>query len=337
MLRVPSGSPPAGSRRNGRSSLIRRATNGAKRANMEPATGCASFDGKELFLFEEGENEFVRIKRRPNELPVPVLYADTEWQKAVEVERLPCTVAGELHTCVTIDLPLKSSVRQEGNGRVAVTKGKERVAIALDTGVVVTVTFVTTVESVRMPYVTEITYTLTRSSFSGETNPGLFKLSDGAHEVKELSKWNAARIGRQFAGKPAPEFTLTDLQGKAVSLASLKGKTILLDFWATWCRPCRADGPALDKLQEKYGENLQIIGISVAEDRPIVEKFLKDHRHAFPIVMTSENDMPRAFQIGVIPTYIVIDKDGTVSGAVEGDQGFAELRKILKKAGMEVD
>ena len=80
-----------------------------------------------------------------------------------------------------------------------------------------------------------------------------------------------------------------------------------------------------------------IVGISVSEDRAIVEKFLKEHPHDFPILLTTENELPTAYQIGVFPTYIVIQRDGTVASAAEGDQGFGDLRKLLKKAGLEVD
>jgi hypothetical protein len=89
-------------------------------------------------------------------------------------------------------------------------------------------------------------------------------------------------------------------------------------------------------LHRKYGgKELTIVGISVSEDREIVEKFLKEHPQGFQVVLTTENEMPRPYEVGVFPTYIVIDRDGTVSGAVEGDKGFADLLKLLKKAGME--
>jgi thiol-disulfide isomerase/thioredoxin len=208
----------------------------------------------------------------------------------------------------------------------------------MDTGLVVFATSFRSVQRERSPYTSQTTYTLKASRYGGQPDGSLFKLAEGMHEVKELSKWNAAKIRKQLAGKPAPELAARDIQGKQVTLTSLKGKTVLLDFWATWCEACRADGPALDKLYAKYGDqNLEIIAISVSEDRAIVEKFLKEHRHAYPIVLTSENEMPLPFQIDVLPMYIVIEKDGNVAGAVEGDQGFSELRKTLKKAGMEVD
>jgi thiol-disulfide isomerase/thioredoxin len=157
-------------------------------------------------------------------------------------------------------------------------------------------------------------------------------------EVKELSRWNAARIKKELAGNPAPDLALTDIHGKPLKLSDAKGKTVLLDFWTTWCPPCRADSPALDKLYQKYGQqDLLIVGISVSEERATVEKFLSEYPHSFPVALTTENAMPRAYRIGAFPTYIVINRDGTVASAVEGEKGFADLRKLLKKAGLEVD
>ena len=111
-----------------------------------------------------------------------------------------------------------------------------------------------------------------------------------------------------------------------------------MDFWTTWCPPCRADAPALEKLYAKFGDkDLAIIGVSVSEEKELVERFLKEHPHSFPTLLTTENEMPRPYQFGVFPTYIVISKDGTLVSAFEGDQGFGELRKQLRKAGLEVE
>jgi cytochrome c biogenesis protein CcmG, thiol:disulfide interchange protein DsbE len=195
------------------------------------------------------------------------------------------------------------------------------------------------IDNGREVYTAVLNHALKRMSYNKPVDPSLFQLpSEGMREVKILTPWNSARIKKQLAGNAAPELAATDIQGKPVSLSAFKGKTVLLDFWTTWCPPCRADAPSLDKLYQKYkGNDLMIVGISVSEERGVVEKFLKDHPHEFPTVLTSENEMPRPYQVSLFPTYIVIEKDGTVSSAVEGDQGFAELRKLLKKAGMDVD
>ena len=150
-------------------------------------------------------------------------------------------------------------------------------------------------------------------SYGAAADANLFKVPAGLNEVKELSPWNAAKIRKEMGGKPAAELNLTDMQGKPLTLSSLRGKTVLLDFWTTWCPPCRADAPNLDKLSRKYGpQSLMIVGISVSEERDTVEKFLKEHPHSFPIALTTENEMPRPYQISAFPTYIVIEKDGVV-------------------------
>jgi thiol-disulfide isomerase/thioredoxin len=217
--------------------------------------------------------------------------------------------------------------------------GTERMLFDTDTGLLISSRTVQAFDNRRGAYQSDILYALKRMSYGAPADASLFKLpSDDMNEVKQLSSWNAARIKKQLAGNPAPELNVTDLQGKPLALTTFRGKIVLIDFWATWCAPCRADGPALEKLYRRYGDkDLIIIGISVGEDRGVVEKFLSEHPHSFPIVLTSENEMPRPYQIGVFPTYLIIDRDGTVATAAEGDRGFADLRKMLKKAGLETE
>ena len=301
------------------------------------------FDGKDLFRMEEGGNEFVRTKRKAkDDAPVPLPYSlmDVEWSKMIEVERRPCGVSGSNHQCVILEAPLKRWRRTNtATNFTSLLEGTGRVLLDTETVLMLSLSLVQVIQTSGSSYQSNINYALKRMNYGKPANAGLFALpAEVTSEVKELSKWNSAKLKKQFAGKAAPEFTLTDLQGKQITLADLKGKTVLLDFWTTWCPPCRADGPALDKLHSKYGgKELVIVGVSVSEERPQVEKFLKDHPHNFPIVLTTENEMPRPLQIGLFPTYIVIDSKGVLTSAVEGDQGFGELRKLLKKAGLEVD
>ena len=117
-------------------------------------------------------------------------------------------------------------------------------------------------------------------------------------------------------------------------MAELKGKTVLLDFWTTWCPPCQADAPSIDKLNQQYGDkNLAIVGISMNEDREIVEKYLKKHPHSYPVVLSSENQMPRPYQISAFPTYLIIGPDGMLMTAEEGNKGFGKLQKTSKRLG----
>jgi len=114
--------------------------------------------------------------------------------------------------------------------------GTTLLAIDSETGVLVKSNTQEVIENRRGAYQVNLTCSLKRMSYGAVPDAGLFKLPEsGVHEVKELTRWNAARIRKQLVGKPAPELEVTDIQGNTVSLADLKGKTVLLDFWASWC------------------------------------------------------------------------------------------------------
>jgi thiol-disulfide isomerase/thioredoxin len=301
------------------------------------------FDGKDLLSMEEGDDEFTRTKRHSHdEDPVPSPYRskNPDWSKATELERRPCGIPGSDHLCVVLDVPLKPWM--ESNPNSSLTKslgGAKRVLLDTQTGMLLSLSATQAFSNGRGTYQTKINYVLRRFNNGPLADASLFALpSNEMREVKELSRWDATKIKKRLAGGPAPALALTDIKGAPIALAAAKGKTVLLDFWTTWCPPCRADAPALDKLFLKYGgQDLMIVGISVNEDRAIVEKFLKEHPHSFPVALTTENEMPRAYQIGVFPTYVVIDRDGTLASAVDGEKGFADLRKLLKKAGLETE
>lgn len=295
------------------------------------------FDNKDLLVMEDGGDEFVRTKRRakdPDPVPSAYLSLDADWSKLVEKQRSSCGLSGANDLCVLLQVPLKPWAKNDKR----MLQGSAVIHADLENGLILDLAIAESVQSSSSAYISESTYHLRRFTSGGTADESLFTLPPDLREVKELSRWNAARIKKQLAGKAAPELTANDMDGKPVSLAAYKGKTVLLDFWTTWCPPCRADAPSLDKLYAKYKDrDLAIVGFSVSEDRAVVAKFLKEHPHEFPIVLTSETELPVAYQIGTFPTYIVIGQDGTLIAAVEGDQGFSELRKLLKKAGLDVD
>jgi thiol-disulfide isomerase/thioredoxin len=298
------------------------------------------FDGESLFSMDEGGDEFVRIKRRSKKeadpVPAPYSFSDPDWRKAVELERRPCGITGSNHLCVILEVPFKKWMRGSPNNFSKLVEGSARMVLDTETGLLMALHSIQVIRGPKGGYQLDLAYMLKRMSYGTAVDASLFKLpSHDLREVKELSSSNAATIKK---GKPAPELVVMDMEGKLITLSAFKGKTVLLDFWATWCAPCRADGPALDKLHRRYGEqDLLIVGISVNEARSIVEKFLQGNPHAFPIVLTAENEMPVAYQAARIPTYIVIDRDGTVAAAETGDQGFRELRRLLTKAGLEIE
>jgi len=112
---------------------------------------------------------------------------------------------------------------------------------------------------------------------------------------------------------PAPDFKLTALDGKPLGLAALQGKVIFLNFWATWCGPCRAEVPDLIALQERYKGRLQIIGLNVDdEDAAEIQKYVDETGINYPVAMTSNEIRMQYGGIPALPTSFVLDTEGRV-------------------------
>ena len=130
---------------------------------------------------------------------------------------------------------------------------------------------------------------------------------------------DAADTGEQmtlrFFRNPAapPPFAMRDLDGRAISSSSLRGKVVLLNFWATWCPPCRAEIPDLIALQTKYRDQLQVIGISEDEAPPeVVKRFVSDHRMNYPVVMKTP-ELAKLFPgVVALPTSFVLDRESRI-------------------------
>lgn len=130
---------------------------------------------------------------------------------------------------------------------------------------------------------------------------------------------------------PAPDFTLVDQNGNTHTLSDYKGKTVFLNFWATWCGPCQKEMPDIQALYESYGENgedLIVLGIAnpKSDEYPYnqddtqekVEQFLSDRNFTFPVVMDTTGDVFNQYGISAFPTTFMIDKDGNVFGYISG-------------------
>jgi thiol-disulfide isomerase/thioredoxin len=149
------------------------------------------------------------------------------------------------------------------------------------------------------------------------------------------------KIALQFYRNPAPvgDVTMTDVDGRTISTAALKGKVIIVNFWATWCPPCRAEIPDLIALQNKYKDQLQIIGISDDDDPPaVVKKWADDHKMNYPIVMSTP-ELRKVFSgVAALPTSFIVNRESRVVmrhvGMLQGPVTEAETRHL---AGLPVD
>jgi thiol-disulfide isomerase/thioredoxin len=111
---------------------------------------------------------------------------------------------------------------------------------------------------------------------------------------------------------PAPDFKLTAIDGKPLTLAALQGKVVLLNFWATWCGPCRAEVPDLVALQERYKGRLQIIGLNVDDEEADIKQYVEETGINYPVAMTSNDVRIQFGGIPALPTSFVLDTEGRV-------------------------
>lgn len=137
----------------------------------------------------------------------------------------------------------------------------------------------------------------------------------------------------------APDFTLTDQYGKEHTLSEYKGKTVFLNFWATWCPPCRGEMPEIQELYENYGlneEELVVLGVAAPGigqegDVSYVTEFLEENGYTFPVVMDESGLVFWSYGIQAYPTTFMIDKEGNVYGYVEGALTGEIMESIVKQ------
>jgi thiol-disulfide isomerase/thioredoxin len=156
-------------------------------------------------------------------------------------------------------------------------------------------------------------------------------------DSKERADWTLPGIERPaFVGKPAPALQAKVMDGSAINVASLKGKVVLLDFWATWCAPCARELPLLEKLSREFrAKGLVVIGVDVGEERAVLEKFLKTAGVTYPIAPVAlSHEAVAGYSISSYPTVVLIDREGKVASYEIGARGEAALRADLEKLGL---
>lgn len=126
----------------------------------------------------------------------------------------------------------------------------------------------------------------------------------------------------------APEFTLPDLDGKPVTLSNLKGKVVVLNFWATWCGPCRAEMPEFQRYFNSHKEEFYLLAINCSEPQGKVNAFCKEFGYTFPVLLDEDGAIQKLYGIQAYPTTFVIDPSGIVlsvrSGTISRPERYFE-------------
>ncbi len=137
------------------------------------------------------------------------------------------------------------------------------------------------------------------------------------------------------APRPAPALSLRDLDGTMHDLAALRGKVVLVNFWATWCPPCRREMPSMERLSRALaGEAFAVLAVDVGEDADTVEGFVSqlDTGPTFPILLDTRSQAMQAWKVAGLPTTFVVDRRGRIVGTAIGGREFdhPEMVKAIR-------
>ena len=178
-----------------------------------------------------------------------------------------------------------------------------------------------------------VDYTSTKTGVEFAENHFAWVPPPDAKDVTGAGQQAEQQAGAALIGKPAPDFQLTTLDGKSVSLADLKGQVVVLDFWASWCPPCIESLPHLGKLYDEKQDGVKVFAVNLREEKSKIEAFLKSRNLNVPVLLDSEGEVASEYNVISIPQTVVIGKDGTVKNVFVGlgDDGFDAIRREVKR------
>jgi peroxiredoxin len=156
-----------------------------------------------------------------------------------------------------------------------------------------------------------------------------------------LSGWMLAMPAIALAvteGEAAPDFTLKSRSGENIKLSELRGNVVMVNFWASWCGPCRQEMPLLDQLYDRYKDmGFTLLGINLDEEPGAADKVLKEIPVKFPILYDAKNQVSQDYQVKAMPSTFMIDRDGKVRHLHKGympgyeDDYQQQIRNLLRE------
>jgi thiol-disulfide isomerase/thioredoxin len=152
----------------------------------------------------------------------------------------------------------------------------------------------------------------------------------GYHKARRTGTGSAPRLAQSTV---APDFSLETLDGKTLRLSDLRGKAVLLNFWATWCGPCKIEMPWFVDLQKQYGsQGLQIVGVAMDDaSKEDIGKFAKDMGVNYPILIGKESVGDQYGGVPALPESFLISRDGKIVDKIIGLRGKADIEDAVKK------
>lgn len=138
--------------------------------------------------------------------------------------------------------------------------------------------------------------------------------------------------------EPAPNFTLKSYSGKNLKLSEFRGQVVLINFWASWCGPCRQEMPLLEKLHNKYsGLGFTVMGVNVEENNTEAKGIVKKDKLTFPVLFDTQNKVSQLYKVSAMPSTVIVDRDGNMrylhQGYKPGDEKTYNtwVKKLIKE------
>ncbi|TDL63021.1 redoxin domain-containing protein [Rhodococcus qingshengii] len=151
---------------------------------------------------------------------------------------------------------------------------------------------------------------------------------DKKAEPENVSQ-EAANMGGLKVGAKAPDFELKTLSGDTVKLSDLKGKKVMLNFWATWCPPCKAEMPAMEEFHKEAGDEVVILAVNI-DPHLDVKAFVDENGITFPIPLDAEDKVNETYQVLSIPTTYFIDTKGNIGNKFIGAMNLDAMKQYTK-------
>lgn len=134
---------------------------------------------------------------------------------------------------------------------------------------------------------------------------------------------------RPWSGGPLPLFEIKDIEGRAHRLADYHGRVVLVNFWATWCEPCRDEMPSIQRLKEKFaGQPFTVLAVNVGEPEARIRKFLTLMTLDFPVLLDPEMSVARGWQARILPASFLVGRDGRIRYNLVGELDWSNERVV---------
>jgi len=166
----------------------------------------------------------------------------------------------------------------------------------------------------------------------------------GAVLIGTAALWGLKQLALQsrpgtFAGiargQEAPEFQLNTLQGASVKLSDYRGKPVLINFWATWCTPCKEEIPLLQAAYEQHSGELVVLGVNAGESAGVVQNYLEEVNMTFPVLLDIGDEVSILYLVRAFPTTIFVDQEGTIQDLHVGLLSRSLMDRYLDRLGFD--